>query len=281
LARRNEYEDALPTELPSDFRDGAIRPNREKDRERSRLYNERRRSSPIKSKAGIRPTESSSKDPESNSTGDVSDHISKQDDIYEEDNCSSEAFILSQQAAAAALEAQRQEERAKARAEAEAREAEENLRAKMALFPESDDDQLMDNFLADLSADDEPLQGESGPVDKTPEPVRTGPPPSTNSILSRLNGKKIKIVGPASRKNGNRTSKVTTTTPSAPAPKSSGVNRKPQAIDVSDTESEDEVPASAPAPKKPLGRPSGRPSMIPTRGSSSGKRGRGRPRKTM
>jgi hypothetical protein len=155
------------------------------------------------------------------------------------------------------------------------------LRAKMALFPESDDDQLMDNFLADLSADDEPLQGESGPVDKTPEPVRTGPPPSTNSILSRLNGKKIKIVGPASRKNGNRTSKVTTTTPSAPAPKSSGVNRKPQAIDVSDTESEDEVPASAPAPKKPLGRPSGRPSMIPTRGSSSGKRGRGRPRKTM
>ncbi|CAN9298930.1 unnamed protein product [Alternaria alternata] len=252
LARRNEYEDALPTELPSDFRDGAIRPNREKDRERSRLYNERRRSSPIKSKAGIRPTESSSKDPESNSTGDVSDHISKQDDIYEEDNCSSEAFIPSQQAAAAALEAQRQEERAKARAEAEAREAEENLRAKMALFPESDDDQLMDNFLADLSADDEPLQGESGPVDKTPEPVRTGPPPSTNSILSRLNGKKIKIVGPASRKNGNRTSKVTTTTPSAPAPKSSGVNRKPQAIDVSDTESEDEVPASAPAPKKPL-----------------------------
>ena len=86
----------------------------------------------------------------------------------------------------AALEAQRQEERAKARAEAEAREAEENLRAKMALFPESDDDQLMDNFLADLSADDEPLQGESGPVDKTPEPVRTGPPPSTNSILSSM-----------------------------------------------------------------------------------------------
>ncbi|KAI4630605.1 hypothetical protein J4E80_001543 [Alternaria sp. BMP 0032] len=280
LARRNEGEEDLPTELPSDFRDGAVRPNREKDRERSRVYNERRKSMPAKPKAGIRPTGPPSEDPEPNNAGDVSGHASDQDGLHEEDDQSSEAFILAQQAAAAALEAQRREEEAKARAEAEAREAEENLRAKMALFPDSDDDQLMDTFLGDLPADEEPFEDDTRSEDKTPEPVRTGPPPTTNSILSGLNGKKIKIVA-ASKRNGNGPSKVTTTTTvTAPASKFSAVNRKPQAINVSDSESDDEVPASAPAPKKPVGRPPGRPAMVPTRGSSSGKRGRGRPRKT-
>ena len=151
----------------------------------------------------------------------------------------------------------------------------------MALFPDSDDDQLMDTFLGDLPADEEPFEDDTRSEDKTPEPVRTGPPPTTNSILSGLNGKKIKIVA-ASKRNGNGPSKVaTTTTVTAPASKISAVNRKPQAINVSDSESDDEVPASAPAPKKPVGRPPGRPAMVPTRGSSSGKRGRGRPRKTM
>ncbi|KAI4688780.1 uncharacterized protein J4E84_004710 [Alternaria hordeiaustralica] len=280
LARRNEGEEDLPTELPSDFRDGAVRPNREKDRERSRVYNERRKSMPAKPKAGIRPTGPPSEDPEPNNAGDVSGHASDQDGLHEEDDQSSEAFILAQQAAAAALEAQRREEEAKARAEAEAREAEENLRAKMALFPDSNDDQLMDTFLGDLPADEEPFEDDTRSEDKTPEPVRTGPPPTTNSILSGLNGKKIKIVA-ASKRNGNGPSKVTTTTTvTAPASKFSAVNRKPQAINVSDSESDDEVPASAPAPKKPVGRPPGRPAMVPTRSSSSGKRGRGRPRKT-
>jgi hypothetical protein len=281
LARRNEGEEDLPTELPSDFRDGLARPNREKDRERSRMYNERRKSMPAKPKAGIRPTGPPSQDPEPNDTENVSAHASDQDGVHEENNQSSEAFILAQQAAAAALEAQRREEEAKARAEAEAREAEENLRAKMALFPDSDDDNIMDTFLGDLHADEEALEDEIWSEDKTPEPVRTGPPPATNSILSGLNGKKIKIVGATSKRNGNGPSKVTTTTTvTAPASKFSSVNRK--AINVSDSESDDDaIPASAPPPKRPVGRPSGRPSMVPTRGSSTGKRGRGRPRKTM
>ena len=281
LARRNEGEDDLPTELPTDFRDRAVRPNREKDRERSRMYNERRKSIPARPKAGIGPTGPSSKDPEPNGADDISEHVCDQDDgVYEKDDLSSEVFALAQQAAGAALEAQHREEEARARAEAEVREVEENLRAKMALFSKLDDDQLMDNFLGDLPADDEPLEEEKRSVDKTPELVRTGPPPTTNSILSGLNGKKIKIVGPASKRNGNGPSKVTTTTAiTTPASKFSAINGKPQAINVSDTESEDEIPASAPAPKKPVGKPPGRPSMVPTRGSSSGKRGRGRPRK--
>ncbi|KAH6875556.1 hypothetical protein BKA58DRAFT_124096 [Alternaria rosae] len=282
LARRNEGEEDLPTELPSDFRDGAVRPNREKDRERSRVYNERRKSMPAKPKAGIRPTEPPSEDLEPNNAVDVSGHVSDQDGLQEEDDQSSEAFILAQQAAAAALEAQRrEEEEAKARAEAEAREAEENLRAKMALFPDSDDDQLMDTFLDDLPADEEPFEDDTRSEDNTLGPARTGPPPTTNSMLSGLNGKKIKIVA-ASKRNSNGPGKVTTTmTVTAPASKFSAVNRKPQAINVSDSESDDEVPASAPAPKRPVGRPPGRPSMVPNRGSSSGKRGPGRPRKTM
>jgi hypothetical protein len=281
LARRNEGEEHLPTELPSDFRDRAVRPNREKDRERSRMHSERRKSMPTKSKAGIRPTGPLSQDLEPDDAGNVSGHASDQDGVHEEDDQPSETLILTQQAAAAALEAQRREEEAKVRAEAEAREVEENLRAKIALFPDSDDDKLMDTFLGDLPAE-EPFADEMQFEDKTPEPVRTWPPPPTNSILNGLNGKKIKIVGAVSKRNGNGPSKVTTTTTvTAPASKFSSINRKPQAINVSDSESDDEIPASAPLPKRAVGRPPGRPLMVPTRGSSTGKRGRGRPRKTM
>jgi hypothetical protein len=278
LARRNEGDEDLPTELPPNFKDGAVRPGREKDRERNRMYKERRQTMPAKSsKAGIRPIGRPPKNPSRNSTGNMSMHASDEDGIQEEDDQDSEALILAEQAAAAALEAQRKEEEAKARAEAEAQEAEENLRAKMALFPESDDEEdVMNNFLDDLPVEDEPSEDEVQSKFDTPEPIRTGLPQPTNSLLSGLNGKKFKIVG--SKRNGDGPSKVTTTTTvTAPASKFTTVNKKAQAVNLSDSESEDDIPASAPAPapKRP-----GRPSMVPNRGSSSGKRGRGRPRKT-
>jgi hypothetical protein len=284
LARRNEGEEDLPTELPPDFRDGNVRPNREKDRERHREYAERRRTMPPKPKAGIRPVGRPPKHPKRNSTGNISD----EDGIHEDDDQSSEALLLAQQAAAAALEAQKKEEETRAekvRIEAAEREAQENLRAKMALFEGSDDENnLIDGFLGDLPDEEEPEEQEQPWDEASPEPVRTGPPQPTNSILTRLGmeGKKVKIVGAtASRRNGDNTRTTTITTITAPASTFTTANKKSLAIDLSDSDSEEDIPASAPMAKKPLGRPPGRPSMVPTRGSSLGKRGRGRPRKTM
>jgi hypothetical protein len=85
-----------------------------------------------------------------------------------------------------------------------------------------------------------------------------------------MRGKKIKIVSAQSRSNANG---ITTTMASSSF---TPVNRRGKEIDLSDSDSEDEVPASAPVVKKPLGRPI----MVPTRGRGA-KRGRGRPRKTM
>jgi hypothetical protein len=285
LARRTEGDEDLPTELPADFRDGTVRPGREKDRERNRVYKELRQNMPAKPTAAIRPSGRTAGNPEEESIIDVPGNASDEDGIHEEDTQASDAVMLAQQAAAAAsaLEAQRKEEEAKARAEAEAREAEareaeENLRAKLALFPGSDDDdQIMDSFLVDLPAADEPSEDEVQPQISMPEPIRKGPPQHTNSILNGVDRKNIKIVG-SSNHSGN--------VPAITAPPSqfTPVNKRSQAIDISDTESEDEVPATAPAPKRPVGRPPGRSSMKPTRGSSSGirgrGRGRGRPRKT-
>jgi len=273
LARRNEGEEDLPTELPTNFREGDLRPNREKERERNRVYKERRQTMPSKSKVGTRPVGRPPKKARQNSTGDVLGHPSDEDGVHEPDE-SSETFLLAQQAATAALKLQRLEE-AKARAEAEAREAEtreaeireveENLRAKMALFPESDDEErLLDDFLGDLPVEEESLREEI-----LAEPVHSVLPKPSNPILSGLNEKKIRIAAASVNRKGNTTS----------ATKSASITKKASAINLSDTESEDEIPASAPIPKKPLGRPPGRPSMVPTRGSSSGKRGRGRPRK--
>ncbi|RAR11613.1 transcription factor jumonji aspartyl beta-hydroxylase [Stemphylium lycopersici] len=260
LARRNEGEEDLPTELPADFRDGAARPDRQKVKERNRVYKELRQTMPTKPTIEIRPSGGPAETLDQDRIPNISGHTSDQDGAHEEDNQTSEAVMLAKQAAAAALEA---------RAEAEAREAEENLRAKMAIFPESDDEeQLMDNFLGDLDAEDEIPEVEVQPEVSLPKPMHNGPLPPTNSILSGLNGKKIKIFG-SSNRNGTGRNKAT---PSAS--KFKPVNRKPQSIDISDTESEDEIPATAPTPKKPVGRPPSRPSMAPARGSSFGTRGR-------
>jgi hypothetical protein len=239
---------------------------------------------PPKPKAGIRPVGRPPKHPKRNSTGNISD----EDGIHEDDDQSSEALLLAQQAAAAALEAQKKEEEARAekvRIELAEREAQENLRAKMALFEASDDENnLIDGFLGDLPDEEEPEEQEQPWDEASPEPVRTGPPQPTNSILTRpgMEGKKVKIVGAAaSRRNGDNTRTTTITTITAPASTITTANKKSLAIDLSDSDSEEDIPASAPMLKKPLGRPPGRPSMVPTRGSSLGKRGRGRPRKTM
>ncbi|KAF2035382.1 hypothetical protein EK21DRAFT_96643 [Setomelanomma holmii] len=284
LARRNGGEEALPTKLPPNFKDGTVRPGCEKDRERKRGYAERRKTIPPKPKAGIRPIGRPPKNANRNSTGNISD----KDGVHEEDDQSSEALLLAQQAAAAALEAQKKEEEAraeKARFEAAEREAQENLRANMALFEGSNNEgNLIDGFLGDLPNDEEADEDEQPWDDASPGPVRTGPPQPSNSILTRpeMEGKRFKIVGAtSSKRNGNSTKTTTTTTITAPASTFAIVNRKSREIALSDSDSEEDIPASAPAPKRALGRPPGRPSMVPTRGSSSGKRGRGRPRKSM
>jgi hypothetical protein len=291
LARKNEGEEDLPTELPSDFRDGQVNPRREKDRERDKERRERRKTMPEKPKAGIRlPGRPSRK-----STGNMSD----EDAIHEEDDNTNEALLLAQ-SAAAALEASRKAEEEKARAEAAEREAEENMRAKMAIWDAESDNESLNGFMDDFAPQDhdEPFQQDDNEltpeVEPSPRPSRNGPPTTANSILSRpsMNGKKIKIV--ASKKSGengaSKTTTTTTTTIKAPVAALAGAKKSKQ-VDLSDSssDSEDEIPAKAPEPKTPLkrpvGRPPGRPSMVPTRGNSAGKRGRGRgrgrPRLTM
>ncbi|KAH7389290.1 hypothetical protein DE146DRAFT_635022 [Phaeosphaeria sp. MPI-PUGE-AT-0046c] len=309
LARKNEGEEDMPTELPPDFRDGAARPHREKDIERAREYNQRRKNKPAKPKAGIRPVGRPPKNSQDASNGDVSD----KDGIHEEDDQSSEALLLAQHAAAAAaaLEAQKQEAAAAAAVAAQAgqdsaaaaeREAQENLRAKLALFDEGNDAvdrNEIDDFLSGLTDNevDAPIV-EEAPIEETsigealieeapveeaqpspsPEPVRTGPPQATNSIFSQpgMRGKKFKIVGAQSNRNG---SAATTRTSTSFAASFTPVNRRAKEIDLSESDSDDAIPANAPMPVI-----KGKNTMIPTRGGSASRgrgRGRGRPRKTM
>ena len=286
LARKNEGEEDLPTELPADFRDGMVNPrsekDRERDRERERERRERRKTMPQKpkpKKAGARPPGRPRK-----STGNISDN----DGIHEDDD--NNGAMLLAQSAAAALEASRKAEEERLRLIAAEEEAAENLRAKMALFDGGSDsgsvdgadeaNENIDDLFNDFAAADDPLFEERVEPEPKASPITTprvtGPPaPPRASILEQASaaGKKIKIVG--SKRNGETTRPVTTS--------STTINRpRPKLIDLSDdSETEDEIPAKAPPPKTPIGRPPGRPSLVPTRGSSSGKRGRGRPRKTM
>jgi hypothetical protein len=291
LARKNQDEDEdLPTELPADFRDGDVRPrDRERERERARERAEKRKSMPaVKPRPGIRPKGRPSK---VNSTEQIEASPDQEDDdiSHELDDQDSETQILALQAAAAALEAQRRDEEAQRKAAEEEeratlaeREAQENLRAKMAIL-NSDDEEPVEDFFKDLAAE-EPLDDDSD-FGTLAKPVRTGPPQAPNSLFDRpeMNGNKIKVVSAASKRNGENTTTTTTTTITAPVSTFTSVNRRPQAIDLSDSDSDDEVPASAPAPKKPVGRPRMVPTrggMVPTRGGGTPKRGRGRPRKS-
>jgi len=283
LARRNEGDEDLPTELPPDFRDGDVRPNREKDRERQRAYNERRKNMSTKLQAGIRPAGRPAKNLSRMSTGGMSD----EDNIDEGDDQDTEAILLARQAAAAALEAQEKAE-AKRKAEEErvavaTREAEANLRAKMALFAESDNEhQLLDDFLGDLSAREESVTDEQHSEQDMAPTAPKGPPQTTNSLLNRpgMAGRSIRIVGSSSKHSGQKPfMSAQTANVTVPGPKSTSINKKAINVTISESESEEAVPANAPGLKKPVSRPPGRPSMVPTRGGSASKRGR--PRKTM
>ncbi|KAF2690860.1 hypothetical protein K458DRAFT_326781 [Lentithecium fluviatile CBS 122367] len=286
LARKNAGEEDLPTELPSDFRDGQVNPNREKNLERQR---ERRKTMPPKSpkpKPTIRPSGRGPGRPRK-SIG----NMSGQDGVHEEDDQAS-ALLLAK-SAAATLEAREKAEAEKARATAAEREAQENLRAKMGIAEffegSGSDNESLNGFIDNLAADDEPLAHErDASMSESPVAQRTGPPQPTNSIFAKpgMVGKKIKIVSARSKRNGESASKTTTTTRiKAPVSTFKGVNApasKRVELSSDESDSEDQIPAKAPEPAvKTPGRPRGRPSMIPTRGSSSGKRGRGRPRKTM
>ncbi|KAH6639659.1 hypothetical protein C7974DRAFT_470134 [Boeremia exigua] len=295
LARKNQDEDEdMPTELPSDFRDGIARPgrDRERERERARERAEQRRLMPAKPQSVIRPKGRPPK-AHRNSTvnNDAQPENEEQDAGHEEieQGPPSESLILAQQAAAVALEARQREEDAhrmaaeeEERAAIAEREAQENLRAKMALF-NSDDEEPVDDFFNDLAAEDPVL--DEPDFDTFAEPIRTGPPQATNSLFDRpeMNGKKIKVVSSASKRNGENAT-TTTTTFTAPVSTFTSVNETPQARISSDSDSDDEIPATAPVPKKPVGRPRLVPSrggMVPSRGGGTPKRARGRPRKTM
>lgn len=289
LARKNEGEEDLPTELPADFRDGDIRPNREKERARNRASKEKRKSLPMKSKPARRPV---GRPPKKSNLGRTESVAAE--NVHDKTNQSGDALILAQQAVIA-FQAQRKEEHDNSRAAVSAREVQENLRTKMALFSGSDDENgLTDDFLGDLPAESDPLhntrQSENGPLDNTRqsenevEAGRTDPPQTTNSLFDMpgMAGKKIKIVSASSKHNRDDSTKaISTTVVKAPIPTFTSVNRKTQPIGLSAFESEEDISVSAPTPTKPVDRPSGRPSMIPTRGSSTPKRGRGRPRKTL
>lgn len=299
LARKNQDEDEdMPTELPSDFRDGDVRPSRDRERERERACEraleraEKTKSMPAKPQPGTRPR---GRPPRTHQKGtgnlDAEPENDNEDVVHDEENRDdqqpSEALILAQQAAAAALEVQGRGEEAqgkvaeeKERAAVAEREAQDNLRAKMALF-NSDDEEPVDDFFNDLAVED-PLSDEPD-FTALAEPVRTGPPQATNSLFDRpeMNGKKIKVVSSASKRNGEN-SLTTTTTVTAPVSTFTSVNKKSQVVNLSDSDSDDEIPASAPPPKQPVGRPRLVPTrggIRPTRGGGTPKRGRGRPRK--
>jgi len=281
LARKNQGEEDLPTELPPDFRDGDANPNRQRNRERQ---HERRKTMPtnMKSTAGIRPpgqTRHASRD-----------HFDI-DGMHEEDDPANVASLLAQ-SAAIELEVREEEERGRARAEASTKEAEANLRAKIEIAEEYlnvSGDESIDGFLDNLAAEDEPLAHEKSTPKEAPAFSHIGSLQSSNSIFSRpgMESKKIKIVGVQSKRNSEAASRAVSAVPTEPGPTTfTSINKSHTTINLSESESdgEDEIPAKAPTKtpiKKPVGRPPGRPSLIPTRGSSTPKRGRGRPRKTM
>lgn len=287
LARKNEGEENLPTELPSDFRDGLMNPNREKknlERKRARdaQIAEQCRSMHSKPSAEIHPT---STDRPRDPTSELPDEIAgaEDDGFGEEEDQPGDALLLVQ-SAAAALETQRIAQEEKERAAAAEREARENLRTKMGIMDEFLDDEKgsLDGFIDTLAAEDEPLANEKRDQvepESSPAPERPGPLLRTsNSIFATpgVPGKNVKIVG-------KKTADTATTTPAAVVyPKVAtftSINKKAKSINVSDSESEDEIPARASSVvKKTPSKPAGRPGLKPTRGGGYGGRGRGRPR---
>jgi hypothetical protein len=274
LARKNAGEKGVPTELPANFKDGDVYPNRQKNRER-------RKPIPTEPQAAIRPSVRLP-DLSRNSTGNLSD----QDGAHEDDDQAS-ALLLAR-SAAVALEARETAEAEKARAAAAEKEAQDNLRAKLGIaeWAEGSDNESLNGFIDNLAVNDEPLMQERDTVVGNASGTQhMGLPQPTNSIFTQpgMVGKKIKIVSAQAKRDGKGSSKRTTitTTIKAPLPSFTSVNKnvsKTVNISSDESDSEDEIPAKAPEPAL---KTKGRVLMIPTRGTNFGKRGRGRPRKTL
>lgn len=250
LARKNQDEiRKLRTELPANTKNVNVRPARQRA--------EKRRSMPAKLQPGIGSTGQTLKN-HRNTTGNTSAQPNNEDTLYKEEDQSSEAPVFGQQAAAA-LEAQQCEEETqwrveneRGRAAAAERAAQENLRANMVLYKSGIEE---------------------------PQPIHPSLPPATNSLLSRsgTNGKKAKFVSTGSKRNSENCILTTPATVTAPVPTFTSVNKRPEPVDSSDSDSVDEIPANAPIPKKPVAQPR----TVPTRGGGPPKHGMWRPRKTM
>ncbi|KAF2491062.1 hypothetical protein BU16DRAFT_543323 [Lophium mytilinum] len=279
LARKNQEDGDMPTELPENFKDGDVNPHRR---------TERRKTMPNpKVGAQIRP-------PGAPPVRVNSGQISEDDGVYEDDDtptrpAPSASTLRLAESAAAALEAQKLAD--------EKKEAEENMRAKMSAAEwamdgeesQHSDDGSLDAYI-DTIAGAEVLPPKSASPSPPPPEVTAQPTKSSNSILSRpgMAGRKIKIVSAASRKQQSSTPKSNTPAKRVGSITTNG-NRKSsgptevQLSDSSDSDSGDEIPAVAPAPKAKVGRPSiGRPSLTTsgfTPVNLAAKRGRGRPPK--
>ncbi|KAF2269296.1 hypothetical protein CC78DRAFT_529518 [Lojkania enalia] len=276
LARKNQGQEDMPIELPPDFRDGYVNANRDKSLAHER---ERRKTMPAQPKAQIRPP--SHRLPSQlprKSIGKMFD----EDGVHENDQ--GDSAILLAQSAAAALEAQQKAEIEKAHVAATAKGAEENMHAKMALagLADGSDAEDLNDFIGDPAAEDEAAQ--DAETDTSPMAVQYGPPKSENSILSRhdMSGRKIKITG--KQPNGTATPTTTMATITKTTSEFTFVNKKStKAMDLSDSSSEDEIPAKASVSAAPLDKLVGRPSLNGIRGRNVGRptRGRGRPRKSI
>ncbi|KAF2809619.1 uncharacterized protein BDZ99DRAFT_520960 [Mytilinidion resinicola] len=284
LARKDQEDGDMPTELPENFKDGNVNPHRR---------TERRKTMP-NSKAGaqIRPPGAR---PVRASTGQISD----EDGVYEEDDTPtgptpSASPLRLAESAAAVLEAQRKAD--------EKKEAEENMRAKMSAAEwamDDDDDQHSDDGSLDAYIDTIAGAKVFPPKSVSPPPSEVTVPKavaakSSNSILSRpgMAGRKIKIVSAASRQQQSSTPKSNTPAKRIASISTTNGNRNssgPTEVQLSESsESDDdsggEIPAVAPAPKAKVRRPSlGKPSLgasgfTPVNNPSL-KRGRGRPPK--
>ena len=267
LARKNQDKTGnLQTELPANPEDSNVQSAHERAKRRPMSGQPKRGKRP-----GVQTPKSNR-----NTTGNTSAEIND-DTLCKEEGQSSEASVFAQQVATP-LETQQYTENAqwkvaneRRRPAVAEREAQKNLRAKM-VFTKPDYE--------------EPVDGPFDNLTILAEPIHTSLPQATNSPLSRssTNGKKAKFVSAASKRNSENRAPTTATTVAAPVPTFTSVNKIPQIVDSSDSDSMDEIPANGPIPKKPFAQPRTvltRGGMVSTRDGGLSKYGMGCSRKTM
>ena len=257
LARKNQEDGDLPSELPSDFREGDVNPRRA----------ERRKTMPNpQSPAQIRPPGPRHMRA---STGNMSTINMSEDGVFNADETSiTVAKPLDSAIELARSTAPLLKESKKKKAE-EAKAVEENRKAKLMaaewVVSEDEDEyqesgnESLDAYI-DAVATEDPKSTKFNVINSSLHPA---PPKPNNSILSRpgMAGKKIKIVSAASKQNQS-TPKSTTSATKVVIDTAFNSSRRPgrpprvQLSDSSESESEDEIPARLPVlPAKPVGRP--------------------------